>query len=227
MRSVALSIAVATAAPGEAAAQADNPAGAPARSGAPETACVEEAAELRAHLTSESRRARRWNTAWAIGFGTVAAGQFTLAATKTNLFGEFDRDYQETMYVGAAKAGAGLLVRLVLPMRVRVPAPAAEPCADVTALRASLADAGRRERRGFFLTHLGGTALNLAGAALLTYRRSFRVGALSFAISYPISPLHAYTQPRRSWHRWRTHRASWTIGASGGSETTFWLGGTF
>lgn len=215
MRCLGLVIALAAVAPRAAAAQAEA------------AACDEEAVELRAHLVAEARWARRWNTAWAISFGGVAAAQLALGLSRTNPFGPFDRDYEETVYVGAAKAGVGMLVRLVMPLRVRVPARIGEPCADVAALRAALADVGRRERRSFWLTHLGGTALNLAGAAVLAYRRSLSVGAVSFAISYPIGPLHAYTAPRRSWHRWRAHRASWSVGASAGAATTVWLGGAF
>lgn len=190
-------------------------------------ACAAEAASLRAHLTAESRRARRWNTAWAIGFGAASAAQLALAVSRTNPLGPFDASYEETLYTGAAKAGIGMLARLVLPLRVRLPPPATEPCADALALRAALADAARRERRSFWLTHIGGAALNLAGAALLTSRRSLSVGAVSFAISYPVGLLHAYTQPRRSWHRWRSLPASWSIGASGGTTTTLWLTGAF
>jgi hypothetical protein len=200
---------------------------APRAAQAEAAACADEAASLRAHLTAEAHRARRWNTAWAIGFGGAAAAQLALAVSRTNPLGTFDRDYEETLYTGAAKASIGMLVRLVMPLRIRLPAPADSPCADVLALRTALADAGRRERRSFWLTHIGGTALNLAGAALLTYRRSLAIGAVSFAISYPVGPLHAYTQPRRSWHRWRADRASWTIGASSGSSTTLFISGAF
>jgi hypothetical protein len=210
---LALSLAVAAAAPVARTAEA-----------AP---CEQEAAELRSHLEREARRARTWNTAWAIGFGTAAAAQLALGVAQWNPLGAADRDFEETAYVGAAKATIGLLARVVLPLRVAVPAPAADPCTDVAALRGALADAGRRERRSFWLTHLGVTALNLAGAALLTYRRSLSVGAVSFAISYPVGPLHAYTQPRRSWKRWRAQRGSWTVGATGGAATTLWIGGAF
>ena len=188
--------------------------------------CEQEAAELRALLTSEARRSRWWNTAWMIGFAAASAGQLALGLTETNPLGEFDRDFEETVYVGAVKAGLGLAVRIVLPLRASVPPPTAEPCADVPALREALADAGRRQRRGFWFSHLGGTALNLAGAALLTYRRSLATGALSFAISYPVGLVHAYTQPRRGWKAWRERRASWAVGVSGvprGAGATLWV----
>jgi hypothetical protein len=176
--------------------------------------CEEEAAELRALVTDEARRSRRWNTAWGIGFAAASAGQLALTLTRTNPLGEFDRDYEETLYASAGKAALGALVRFVLPLRATVPAPTGEPCADVPALRAALADAGRRQRRGFWFSHLGGTALNLATSALLTYRRSLSVGALSFGIGYSVGLAHVYTQPRRGWRAWRERRDTWTIGVS-------------
>jgi len=182
--------------------------------------CEEEAAELRAIVTDEARRSRRWNTAWAIGFAAASAGQLALALTRTNPLGEYDRDYEETLYAGVGKAALGTLVRIVLPLRATVPASTGEPCADVPALRAALADAGRRQRRGFWFSHLGGTALNLATSALLTYRRSLSVGALSFGIGYSVGLAHVYTQPRRGWRAWRERRDAWTIGVSTLSGST-------
>lgn len=190
--------------------------------------CEEEAAELRALLEGEARRARRWNTAWMIGFATASAAQLALALTETNPLGAFDRDYEEALYVGAAKAGLGTLVRIVLPLRVTVPPASGDACADAPALRAALEDAGRRERRGFWFSHIGGTALNLATSALLTYRRSLEVGAISFGIGYSVGLVHVYTQPRRGWHAWRERRSSWTVGVSGdgrGAGALLWLGG--
>src|SRR6185436_61137 len=90
--------------------------------------CEEETAELRALLTSEARRSRIWNTAWLITFATASAGQLTLALTGTKPLGTFDRDFEETLYVGAAKASLGVIVRTVLPLRASVPPPAASPC---------------------------------------------------------------------------------------------------
>ena len=113
-----------------------------------------------------------------------------------------------------------------MPLRIPVPSQQAEPCADVKQLRAALAEAGRRERQSFYLTHIGGLVVNLAGATILTVRRRFSVGALSFALSFPVPPISAYTQPRRSWHEWRDRRAQWQIGASTtGDGASLWLGG--
>jgi hypothetical protein len=186
--------------------------------------CVEEATALRAHLVTASRDAQVWNTAWAIGFGAAAAGQAGLALAETKPFGTFDTDYQEMLYVGAVKATIGMGARLVLPLRIEVPDVNADPCADVMALRDALERAGRKERRAFWLTLIGGTAVNLAGSIVLMERRDFGVGALSFALGFPIGPLSAYTQPRASWRQWEERRSSWVVGVG---PRSLWLAGSF
>jgi hypothetical protein len=189
--------------------------------------CEEEATALRAHLESESRRATRWNVIWGVLFGAAVVGQLGFALAEVDPLGrEFTTDTEETLYVGAAKATLAVGSKVFLPLRIPVPAAAADTCTDVRALRLALAQAGRREQRSFWLTHLGGTAVNLAGATILTVRRSLKVGAISFAISYPVGPASAYTQPRRSWKLWRERRAQWMVGATadaGGAR--LWLGG--
>lgn len=190
--------------------------------------CAEEATALRAHLVEEQRRATRWNYAWAIGFGAASATQLAFGLAEYKPFGEFDDKFRDTVYVGAAKAAVGLAARLVLPLRIPVPAAHPDPCTDRAALRDALATASRKEQRSFWLTHLGGTALNLAGAAFLTYRHSLATGAISFAISYPVGPASAYSQPRRSWRHYRDVRGSWAVGATAGdTATTLWLAGAF
>ncbi len=191
--------------------------------------CEAEAADLRVHLRAERDSAFWWNTGWAIAFGVAAAGQLTVALLELTPGGEFDRDNADTLYVGAAKATIGLASRLVLPLTIPVPVKLDDPCRDLASLRDALTLAGTRERRSFWLTHLGGTALNLAGAILLGYRRSFEIGALSFAIGYPVGLANAYTQPRRSWKKWRREQATWSVGAVGvrsdGTDWTAWVGG--
>ncbi|MBA3398009.1 MAG: hypothetical protein H0T89_35620 [Deltaproteobacteria bacterium] len=191
--------------------------------------CEAEAAELRAHLELEACKAFRWNTLWAIAFGTAAVGQLGFALAEVSpTGGDFDRATEETLYVGATKATIGVLARVTMPLRITVPATSGDACAQVTILRAALAEAGRRERRSFWLTHLGGTALNLAGAGFLTARHGLTTGAVSFAISYPVGPASAYTQPRGSWKKWRAQRATWVVGMSGGDAgAQLWLGGAW
>ncbi|MEJ7603288.1 MAG: hypothetical protein WKG01_35705 [Kofleriaceae bacterium] len=174
--------------------------------------CGTEATALRAHLLEERSRAYTWNSAWAIVYGSLAMIQFGLIAAKTNPFGDFDQDFKESSYVGGTKAGIGFLVRVIRPLELHVPAQHAEPCADVKALRAAVATAGRRERATFWLSIFGGTALNLAGSALLWSRRDFSTAAVSFATGVPAGPIASFTQPRGSWRLWSKHRAEWAAG---------------
>ena len=173
--------------------------------------CAVDADLLRTHLDQAARATFRWNLAWGILFGGAAVGQVVLAVTETKPFGTFDTAYRDTMYVGAGKAAIGFASRVVMPLGVAVPARSDDRCAELVALRASLTTIAKKERQTFWLTHLGGTALNLAGAAFLWHRHSFSTGAISFAMSFPVGPISAYTLPRKSWHLWRAQRASWSV----------------
>lgn len=177
-----------------------------------EDACTPEADALRAHLVEAERATYRWNLGWTIAFGAASAGQLALATLEVNPLGTFDTQYRDTLYVGAAKAGIGFASRLVLPLRVDVPAPLPDRCADRTVLRATLTRLATKERRLFWLTHIGGMALNLGGMALLWERHGASTGLVSFAISYPVGTLSAYTLPRGSWKRWRAEQAGWSVG---------------
>ena len=190
--------------------------------------CAPEADRLRAHLVEAERSTFRWNLGWTVAFGAASAGQLALALAEWNPGGEFDAKYRDTLYVGAAKAGLGFASRIVLPLRTHVPMPRADRCAELVALRTSVSDLAIKERRLFWLTHIGGTALNLAGAALLWQRHSFSTGAVSFVISYPVGVASAYTLPRKSWKLWRAERAQWMVTASAsGEQATLSLGGSW
>ena len=197
-----------------------------------EDACGADADRLRAHLEDAAIKTRRWNVAWGIAFAGAAAGQVAFALAELNPLGDFDPAAEETLYVGAVKATLGLATRVIMPVGVDVPAIQDDRCAELEALRSELTKIAKRERRTFWLTHLGGTALNLAGAAFLWSRHSFKDGAVSFAISYPVGVLSAYTLPRASWKRWRTEQASWVSGVTVGvapspQGTLFTVGGAF
>ena len=165
--------------------------------------CAPEADELRAHLEDARRSTRRWNLGWGIAFGAAAAGQVALAVTETNPIGPDDERFVDMAYVGAAKATIGMLSHIVLPIGVRVPARQGDRCAELVTLRAELQRIAIKERRSFWLTHLGGFALNVSGALLLWHMHDAKTGLLSFAVSYPVGVASAYTLPRATWKRWR------------------------
>ena len=190
--------------------------------------CELEATRLHDHLDDESDRAKRWNTVWAILFGAAAVGQAALAIAEVDpTGGDFDDDARDTLWVGTGKATLAFGSKLVVPLRIPVPSRTTDSCADVAVLRKALAEAAKREKQSFWLTHIGGTVVNLAGATILTVRRSFKVGAISFAISYPVGPAGAYTQPRGSWKKYREVQGSWVVGATadGDGGGQLWIGG--
>ncbi len=189
--------------------------------------CAADADRLRAHLVAVEPAVFRWNTTWTVALGAAAVAQFSLAATETNPFGTFNADFEEAMYVGGTKATIGMLSRIVTPLRVRMPAPNADRCAELTALRASVKKLARQERQNFWLTHAGGLALNLAGGFFLWHRRSFRVGAISVLTSLPVGWLIAYTLPRKTWHFYRDE-PSWTVTVGAGEgQGTLGIAGQF
>jgi hypothetical protein len=182
--------------------------------------CAPDADRLRAHLEQADVSTSRWQLAWTIVFTAAAAGQFALALAEWNPFGEFDDKYRDTLLVGGTKATIGIGSRLVFPLRAHVPAPNADRCVERAELRKEVTRLGKKERQSFWLTHIGGTALNLAGAGLLWYRHEFKTGAVSFLISWPVGITSAYTLPRKSWKLWREEQATWTIGIAPSSEQT-------
>ncbi|MEO7093388.1 MAG: hypothetical protein ABI175_09065 [Polyangiales bacterium] len=190
--------------------------------------CAADAGRLRDHLVEVEPAVFRWNTAWTVALGTASILQITLAATHTNPFGEFNDDFKEAMYVGGVKSGIGALSRIVTPLRVRIPELNADACADLAAVRASVKKLANQERQNFWLTHLGGLAMNAGGGLLLWHRRSFKVGATSFLTSLPVGWLIAYTLPRRTWHLYRSESPSWTVTVGAGDDHgTIGIAGAF
>jgi hypothetical protein len=186
--------------------------------------CQREADALRAHLVDEAQRASRWNVTWGLIYSAAVAGQLALALTETKPIGTFDRNYEELLYVGVAKAAIGVGSKLVLPLRLKVPAPDADPCADLLALRRAAARNARAESRSFYLNHFGGLAVNLAGVGVLAVRRNFATAAASFAVGFPVGLLATYTQPRGTWGYWRRARLRTGVTLSN-DATTLWLAG--
>lgn len=181
-----------------------------------EAACAEDADKLRAFLVNEAARMDKWDVYWGMAFAGVSASQTALAVTKFKPFGTFDADYEATLWVGAAKSFIGFGAHTVTAVKVRMPAPKDDRCAELTALRQTLEKLGRDQRKTFFMTHFGGLAVNLTGAAILWHRRSFGVALTSVLISLPVGVATAYTMPRRAWHKWRDGSPTWTVGVAAG-----------
>lgn len=172
--------------------------------------CATDASALRTRLQRERASGYTWNSAWIIAYGSVAFLQFSFVAAQAKPFGTYDQEYEDSSIVGGTKAALGFLVRTLRPLELHVPAPAPEACADVKALRAAVERAGRRERATFWLTLLGGTAVNLIGGAILWSRHDFTAGAVSFATGAPAGPLSGWTQPRWAWRTWSDNRVAWS-----------------
>jgi hypothetical protein len=56
-------------------------------------------------------------------------------------------------------------------------------------LRAAAERAARTERRAFWLSHLGGLAVNFGGTLVIAERTSWKTGLWSFALGYPVGLL--------------------------------------
>src|SRR5687768_7504283 len=108
--------------------------------------CAADADRLRTHLEQADRATFRWNTTWAILFGTAAVGQVVLAVTEIKPFGTFDAATRDTYYVGATKATLALATRVFTPLRVSIPARSEDRCAELVALRSSLTAIAKKER---------------------------------------------------------------------------------
>jgi hypothetical protein len=161
--------------------------------------CAVEAASLRTQLHDESVRMDRWRYAWTAVYGAIAVGQLGLIATKTNVFGAYDREYRDKDILGVVQSGLGAIASVLAPS-IEVPSPVADACADMTALRAARVKTGKTERELFYAGHLGNFVVNLGGSLLLARATNWQAGALAFAIGYPIGLLNTYTMPRASWH---------------------------
>lgn len=163
----------------------------------------DDASALRADLEHESVRAQHWTLAWRITYTTLAAAELGVAAS-----GALGHDNAEAAVVGGVKSALGALGQWFAPLRIEVPAPTGDACADRAALRAAAERTAHDERQAFWVSHLGGLAVNLAGAVVLAQQVSWQSGALSFATGYPLGLLATYTMPRASWGRVR--EATWT-----------------
>jgi hypothetical protein len=178
-----------------------------------------EAAELRALLERDVRWAKKWNLVWASIFGASAVGSFAVGLA--NPFPEL----RTGLYVSAGKATIGALGRIILPLRIPLPAANSDTCADIEALRKAVAVAAKRERGNFYLNHVAGILVNGGGALIVWKYGTSGQALLSVAIGYPVGLLSNYTAPRSAWHYFREH--NWTVTVqptqSGGPQQHAWL----
>ena len=156
------------------------------------------------HLEREQRHAKRWNLTWALTFGAAAVGSF--AVGYANPFPSM----RDGLFVSAGKASIGALGRIILPLRIGMPAPAGDTCADLVALRDAVRAAARKERGNFYVNHVGGLLVNGAvprssGPAARPAKHCSRSRS-----AMPIGLLSNYMAPRNSWHLHRDR--NWTVG---------------
>lgn len=176
-------------------------------------ACDEAAAEVRIGeitrlLDDQARRTRLWNVGWAIGFSAVAVGQgvFTWKPSWSPI--DIDADLREGMGVSAGKAAIAALSRIILPLKGERFGyrPDETACSALPRAEGALAYTARRQKRSFWLNHIGGIALNLSGVAVLGFAYDNWGGALtSFVLGSAVGAASSYTMPRGAWkaqRRW-------------------------
>jgi hypothetical protein len=173
--------------------------------------CTVEVASLRTHLDDANDSTSAWNTAWTIAFGVAAVSSFSLVLAEWNPFGKYDANFKETMIVGGVKSTIGVASRFTVALRVHLPEHDPDSCVELAALHKEAQKLRKKEHDSFWLTVFGGTALNLAGAGILWHRRSFSIGAASFAIGFPVGLASALTQPTRTW-RLVDAQTTWSAG---------------
>ena len=153
---------------------------------------------LRGELERESARMDHWVLAWRIAYTAGTVAQFAGAAS-----GAADHDNTRSLYVGGAESAIAALGFWFSPLRIHVPAPTGDACADRNALREVSERAADDERDNFWLGHIGGVIINGAGAIVLGEIASWKTGAISFATGYAVGLISTYTMPRASWGRVR------------------------
>lgn len=170
--------------------------------------CALEDASLRGYLGDQAARIRRWKIAWGVAFAAGATFEYSLVAAQWNPFGEWDDDARAGALAGAIKASVGVVSKLVLPLKTeRAAAPTGDPCVDLANAETALRRMAKRQRRSFYLNHLGGLAVNLTGVLVLgLVADTWKQALMSFVIGAPIGLVSTYTMPRGAWKTVRTPR---------------------
>ncbi|HSD87008.1 MAG TPA: hypothetical protein VLB44_05815 [Kofleriaceae bacterium] len=169
----------------------------------PGVSCDAEVAELREALGKEAHWADTWNTVWRLTFTTTAVGTAAVG------FWDPIHSWQAGLYVSAGKSTVGALARWIMPLRIHVPPPTNDACADLQALHDEIKRIAKKEKSLFIMGHIGGIVLNGLGGYIVYKYSSAGQAALSVGVGYPIGLISNYTMPRRSWHRWRDH--TWDV----------------
>jgi hypothetical protein len=144
--------------------------------------------DLTTERHDEAAHFERWRIGWTVAYGALTAGQAGLALARWNPLGTYDRQFRDTLVVGAVESGLGTLAMVLAP-RIADDTPCAK--------------AGALERTLFWSSHAGNLVVNAAGSLILAHETTWSAGVVSFALGYPIGLLSTYTMPRGAWHAMR------------------------
>ena len=185
-----------------------------ARPAAAESSCDEAAAVVRTDqiaeiLDHDATRAEYSRVAWGTFFGVAAAVELGGAAADYAPFQTETHTVRAAEIVSGSKAAIASLSQVILPLRIDRIAPAMpgttnSACHELASAENALRIAAHRERNSFYLNHVGGIALAVAGMLVLGIgEHSWGQAGLSVAEGYPIGLASTYTLPRAAWHAWR------------------------
>jgi hypothetical protein len=144
-------------------------------------------------------RAETWNRGWAATFVITAVGSATYAAFAPE--GWIEREPRAALYVTAAKATVGAIVKLASPLRIDVEGLCHDPHpASARARHALLVEASQGERNALIPNIFGGLALNTVGLLYLGYGRgAWQSAWVSFGIGTAVGVASTLTAPLQSW----------------------------
>ena len=144
-------------------------------------------------------RAATWNTAWAATFAIAAVGSAGYAALAPPDW--IESEPRAALYVTAAKATIGAIVKLVDPLQIDVEGLCHDPHpASAKARHALLVEAAQDERHALIPNIFGGLALNTVGLLYLGYGRgAWQSAWISFGVGTAVGVASTLTAPLQSW----------------------------
>ena len=181
---------------------------------AAESSCDEAAAVVRTDqiadiLDHDALRAERSRLAWGTFFTLAAAVELGGAAADYAPFQTETHSVRAAEIVSGTKAAIASFSQVILPLRIdriehATPGTATSACHELVSAENSLRIAAHRERNSFYLNHIGGMALAVAGMLVLGIgEHAWGQAGLSVAEGYPIGLASTYSLPRGAWHAWR------------------------